>query len=368
MEDKYFSPSFGNKPRVLVGREQELSKLAAGLASPPGAKERATMIVGQRGLGKTVLMLEMVDYARSHGYIVASPTVTRRGLEQKIIEKLLSDGRESFRAARRKVSGGSVGVLGVSVGIETEKPEAGAMSFQMTLSEICDEAAKHKKSVLIMLDEVQNNEYTEEVTTAYQELVGAGKDIALMMAGLPSTVSAILNNRVLTFLARASKLYLEPVKWTDIDAYYYKCFREMNLTLSEEQIMDAAMQTEGSPYLMQLIGHHITILAGDDGTMDEKLFRRALATAKREYMNDLCQIALHGISEKDYAFLKAMSEDVSDSRIQTIAERMKVTPAYAQTYKKRMIEAGLVEQVARGEVRFAVPMLREYLAGELASS
>ena len=34
---------------------------------------------------------------------------------------------------------------------------------------------------------------------AYQELVGEGLDVALVMAGLPGAVSATLNDHVLTF-------------------------------------------------------------------------------------------------------------------------------------------------------------------------
>ena len=361
MEDRFFSPSFGNKPQVLVGRSNELRELTEGLDSKPGSKERARLIIGQRGLGKTVLMLEVADYAKSHGYIVASPTIAKKGMEQKIIEKLLSSGNNILEHSRRRISGGAFGALGFSVGIETEKPSKESGSFQAKLSEICDEAAKHGKGVVIMLDEVQNNAYTEEVAVAYQELVGEEKNIAMIMAGLPATISGVLNNRVLTFLTRSSKLYLEPINYTEIDTYYYKCFREMGITLSEEQIMDAAVQTEGSPYLMQLIGHYITVLADNDGFMDDTLYSRAISTAKKEYMNDLCEVALHGISGGDMAFLRAMTDDPGSSKIQHVADRMGVSSAYAQTYKKRMMEAGLIEKVSRGEIRFAVPMLREYL-------
>ena len=366
MEDHYFSPSFGNKPRVLVGRSEELRELEEGLSSVPGSKERARLIIGQRGLGKTVLMLELVDYAKKNGYIVAAPTVAKKGMEQKILEKLVSDGADVLEPSKRRVTGGNFGVLGFSIGIETEKNAAESVSFQTKLSAICDEAAKHKKGIVIMLDEVQNNEYTEEVAVAYQELVGAGKNIAMIMAGLPATISGVLNNHVLTFLTRASKLNLGPISYAEIDAYYYKCFREMGISLNENQIWDAALQTEGSPYLMQLIGHYITVLADQNGSIDDALYNRAVLTAKKEYMNDLCQVALTGISDGDMAFLRAMTEDSGTSRIQRIAERMGVSPAYAQAYKKRMMEAGLIEQVSRGEVRFAVPMLRDYLVSKTA--
>ena len=70
MRDNIFSPSFGNKPGTLVGRDLDIRKLTEGLHSNPGNKERARLIIGQRGLGKTVLLLELAEYARQHQYIV----------------------------------------------------------------------------------------------------------------------------------------------------------------------------------------------------------------------------------------------------------------------------------------------------------
>ena len=48
MYDEVFSPSFGNRPSFLVGREQLLDQLEQGLQSRPGSRERAVVILGQR--------------------------------------------------------------------------------------------------------------------------------------------------------------------------------------------------------------------------------------------------------------------------------------------------------------------------------
>lgn len=46
------------------------------------------------------------------------------------------------------------------------------------------------------------------------------------------------------------------------------------------------------------------------------------------------------------------------------SERMKVTPDYAQKYRKRLIDAGVIEAPRRGYVSFAVPYLADYLRRE----
>ncbi len=75
VEDTIFSPAFGNRPSCFVGREGILDQLVRGLSSKPGSKDRAVMVLGQRGSGKTVLLWELAERARKAGFVVASPTV-----------------------------------------------------------------------------------------------------------------------------------------------------------------------------------------------------------------------------------------------------------------------------------------------------
>lgn len=113
MKDTLFSPAFGNKPRTLVGRDMDMKCLKEGLDAFPGSKERARLVIGQRGLGKTVLLLELADYARSHGFLVASPTVVSNDMLDRIIEKLNREGERILSQKKSKVTGGTVGFFRV---------------------------------------------------------------------------------------------------------------------------------------------------------------------------------------------------------------------------------------------------------------
>ena len=59
-----------------------------------------------------------------------------------------------------------------------------------------------------------------------------------------------------------------------------------------------------------------------------------------------------------------MAGDRPRSRVSDVAERMHVTVDYAQKYRKRLIDAGIIEPAGRGFVRFAVPYLQDYLSRE----
>ena len=92
-------------------------------------------------------------------------------------------------------------------------------------------------------------------------------------------------------------------------------------------------------------------------------FKYALETAVSDYKNDICQTALNALSDKDIEFLRAMAADEGESRISDIAGRLGVSGDYAQMYKRRLLDGGIIEQQGRGRVKFAVPYLREHLRG-----
>ena len=73
------------------------------------------------------------------------------------------------------------------------------------------------------------------------------------------------------------------------------------------------------------------------------------------------QTTLRALSEKDVEFLTAMSRDDGPSRVTDVADRMGVSVDYAQKYRRRLIDAGVVESPSRGRLAFAVPYLRDWL-------
>ena len=358
----YFAPSFGNRPYALIGRDHEIKSFLDGLQSYPGSKDRTTLFLAQRGYGKTVLLLELAERAKEHDFIVASPTIVFHGMLDRIIEKIQEEGEEYIKDADYKLSGGSVGILGFTLGLQFERDDQEKKSFTYKLSKLCDALEKYDRGVLILIDEVQAaNDDLKELIIAYQELVGMGKNIAIAIAGLPTAVSSMLNDHVLTFLNRANKVYLKPLSSSEIIAYYSQAFRESGIIICDELITEAANAADGSPYMMQLIGYFITKLAKDHCETDQEAIDKAIALAKDTFLNDICATTLRGLSEMDIRFLKAMTADERYSKTGDIANRMNVKPDYAQQYKRRLSDAGIIEQPRRGIVQFAVPYLKEYL-------
>jgi hypothetical protein len=48
-----------------------------------------------------------------------------------------------------------------------------------------------------------------------------------------------------------------------------------------------------------------------------------------------------------------------------IRDRLQVAKSHVQTYRKRLLEAGLIHSLSRGTLAFSIPYLGQYLRDEL---
>lgn len=371
MQDDVFSPSFGNRPSSLVGREPVLNQLVAGLSSKPGSRERSVVLSGQRGSGKTVLLWELADRMRQNGCVVANPTIVSESLLPRLIEKIADaleglDAPSAIEGPKRHVSGGTVGAFGFSAGVQFQQDVPEPKSHQQRLVEICRALTAKGKGVLFLVDELQaNSPELRQLVITYQEMVGEGLNVAIVMAGLPGAVSATLNDKVLTFLNRSAKVNLSPLAFGEVDAFFQRSFRQLGMTVSNAHRRQAAEFTEGSPYMLQLVGHNMFLYAGPEGAIDDDLLANALATSQTEFENDVCQTTLAALSNKDVEFLTALAAIGGGATMAEIAREMGVSPDYAQKYRKRLIDSGIIEAAGRGRVTFIIPHLMDYLRREM---
>lgn len=355
-----FQPTFGNRPEQYIGRDGVIEQFMEGLREPVGSRNRCTLFLGQRGMGKTALLLELSDRASKAGYVVARVTA-HEGMPKAIIEQFQLNGLQYFKDDKRKLKGVSAGALGFSFGLTFSEAAERQYGFRAKMSLLCDKLAEKDKGALILIDEVRTSAAMREVAASYQELVGDRKNIAIAMAGLPHAVSSVLNDSVLTFLNRATKVELGTISTNLIRAYYEHAFKSIGLEASESVLNRAALSTRGFPYLMQLIGYYIIQYTPKGGTIDDVVLDKSEKAAMGDMEDNVFKPILAPLSDNDKIFLRALARcggTVSTSKLQ--AALGKKGPAI-QPYRKRLIEAGVIEAPRRGELLFAVPYLSDYL-------
>lgn len=355
-----FQPTFGNRPEQYIGRDGVIEQFMEGLSEPVGSRKRCTLFLGQRGMGKTALLLELSDRAQKAGYVVARVTA-HEGMPQAIIEQFQLNGSKYFKDDKRKLTGMSAGALGFSFGLTFSEATERQYGFRSKMSLLCDKLAEKGKGALILIDEVRTSAAMREVAAAYQELVGDQKNIAIAMAGLPHAVSGVLNDNVLTFLNRATKVELGLISINLIRAYYEKAFRSIGIVVSNEYLDRAALSTRGFPYLMQLIGYYVIQYTPQGEAVTDTVMDKAEKAAMSDMDDNVFKPILNPLSDNDKIFLKALarcSGTVTTAKLQAALGQK--GPAI-QPYRKRLIEAGVIEAPRRGELEFAVPYLAEYL-------
>ncbi|MDO4290188.1 MAG: ATP-binding protein [Eggerthellaceae bacterium] len=354
-----FHPAFGSRPQQIIGRDYVIEEFLAGLQEPIGSQQRCTFFLGQRGMGKTALLIELAERAAQLDYIVARVTAYE-GMPDEIIETIQREGAHLFKEPERRIQGFEAGALGFSFGLTFTPATEAQYGFRTKLSLLCDELASKGKGVLLLIDETTSSEAMRQVATTYQHLIGEDKNIAIAMAGLPHAVSGVLNDKVLTFLNRARKVNIGPIALADVRAYYAHAFGELEVECPENLLDQAAKATQGFPYLVQLVGYHL-VKRAENGMVDQEILEKALAVSHTEMDDNVFKPMLAPLSDNDRTLLEAMAQDEGPSKISNLRARLGVENSSIQPYRARLIDAGLVESPRTGELMFAVPHLAEYL-------
>ena len=185
--------------------------------------------------------------------------------------------------------------------------------------------------------------------------------ISLCGMSLPHAVSSVLNDSVLTFLNRANKVELGLISTNLIKAYYDQVFRGMGIKASDDILDRAALATRGFPYLMQLIGYYVIRYTEEHGTIDSVIMDKAEKASMSDLEDNVFKPILLPLSDNDKLFLKAMAQQGNTISTAKLQEALGDKGPAIQPYRKRLIDAGVIEAPRRGELVFAVPYLADYL-------
>ena len=364
-----FTPTFGVSPPMLVGRDDLIEEFASALDDGPGASGRATIYTGARGTGKTVMLNKVQDVAKKNGWLVISETATPGFINRlatihlpSILANLMDQGKKRISGVTLPFgAGGATWDNPVTANLPT--------NFRSQLELVTDVLAEYDTGVLITIDEIHYRQIEElrEFGATIQHAFRDSRNVAFAAAGLPSAVSPVLNDDVLTFLRRAERYNLGRVSLSDVEQAIREPIEENGREIDAVACTEAAQATGGYPFLIQLIGQYIWRQNPKEKTITSSDVAEGVAAARRRMGSLVYEPALADISSIDRTFLVAMSQDDGPSKMSDICSRLGVSANYAGQYRLRLIEAGMIESVNYGEVDFAQPLLREYLTERAAS-
>lgn len=360
-----FTPSFGEVPLVMAGRDVLIREFDRSFSSPTRRPSLTTIISGARGTGKTALLTLVEEHAQQRGWISVD-LVSLPGLLEDAYEQSLHRAKHLLS----KIEGGahlsSLGIGPVSVGITRE--EVSEPSWRTRMGTLIDRLTQAGSGLLLTVDEITPNlDELIQLAAIYQLFVRENKRVALLMAGLPHNTSQLLRDKSVSFLRRAENVKLGRIADFEIKKALCDTFAHSDRTISQDILDEAVELIDGFPFMMQLVGFRIWEEGQGAGLIDDVRARKGMNFAKEEMKSRILLASYQELSPMDRKFLRAMAEDSQTSSLPEIAQRLGKTNSYATQYKNRLLEHGLIEQQGSGTLAFALPALREFLLEQATS-
>lgn len=364
MNPNPFKPTAGKRPPVLIGRESVIEDFEEGLDNGAGAPGRLMLITGNRGCGKTVLLRELQRLAAERGWAVISDSASL-GLCDRLAAAL--------RSNRPVVASMGLG------------PSFGRMSVEAarakgeTLRGLVNERFKKLgpgKGILFAIDEVQSASIEELAALAvlYQQVLGDQdatglpdgdqRGLALVFAGLPSMVDDLVEEPSVTFLRRAQQRTLGSIPLPEVRDAFIQTVEGAGLCMDAKAAELAARKSMGHPYMVQLVGYYMwrSAIRRDSQNIEVHDVKAGYTDAISEFYEAVDAPLYYGLRSPQRLFIEAMAVDeAGPTRMADVIERCDRTQSWASKYRASLIRERVIEAAGYGLVRFAVPMLGEYI-------
>lgn len=354
-----FTPNFGQIPEVFAGREDIRHAAIEALEYPWGHPNQTTIIIGARGTGKTALLRSILNEAEQRGWIAASVTCLNGMLEDILQQAYRRGSALTTPEPTAVLTGLGIGQL---INAEWTPTQTGELNWRSRISNLLDELAEHDAGLLLVIDEVDPDlDEMVQLAAVYQQLVGENRKIALFMAGLPHRVSRLLTNKSVSFLRRAAQHRLESLSPSEVSDAFRATVDKAGKSIPDSALEDAVDAIDGFPYMMQLVGYRAWQAASEESSIEDAAVLEGAQRAENDMRTRVLQSTLDELSSKDLEFLNAMLEDDDVTRADAIAERLGRSSAHVATYRRRLLEQGVIADLGRTSFKFALPGLRDYL-------
>ncbi|MBW8073393.1 MAG: AAA family ATPase [Ferrovum sp.] len=378
-----YAPGAGTPPPELAGRDSLLSTVHIALARIRlGRSSKSVLMVGLRGVGKTVLLDRMRDDAETVGFhTVRTEAPEGRSLPALLAPQLrlallrLSHQEQAKALAQRALRGlsGFVKALKVryqdiEVGIDLE-PEPGLadngdLENDLTvLLEAVGLAAQSANTALaLFIDELQyvREEELAALITALHRCAQRSLPIVLVGAGLPQ-----LRGQMGKAKSYAERLFdfpqIGPLDPESSRLALVKPAASEGVTISEAALVQIIQDTQGYPYFLQEWGKHTWEIARSSPITQQDA-EQAATSAMAALDEGFFRVRFDRLTPSEKRYLRVMAElgpgPHRSGDIATFLGR-KVT-ALAPT-RSQLIAKGMVWSPNHGDTGFTVPLFDGFM-------
>lgn len=378
-----FAPGAGTRPPELAGRD-ELRRLVhvAIERVRRGNPAKSVLMVGLRGVGKTVLLDQMRDDAEAGGVHTlrieapegrSLPAMLAPQLRQALLRLSRSDkAKDLAQRALRGLAGFAKSVKvtyqDVEVGLDFD-PEPGLADNGdlehdlQALLEAAGRAAEKEGTALVMfVDELQYVKEAElaALITALHRCSQRRVPVMLVGAGLPQ-----LRGRMGNAKSYAERLFdfpeVGPLSNADAATAIRKPVLDQHASITDEAVDRIVQETHGYPYFLQEWGKHAWDVA-DMPPIDDVDVRDAGITAIAALDESFFRVRLDRLTPAEKRYLRAMAElGPGPHRSGAIADKLGRDVTKLAPTRSGLIRKGMVWSPSHGDTAFTVPLFDKFM-------
>lgn len=378
-----FSPGAGTPPPELAGRDELRESLRVALERARiGRPAKSAMLVGLRGVGKTVLLDRVREDAEAAGIhtvrieapegrslpALLAPQLRQALLRLSQIEAAKEIAVRGLRAlagfaSKLKVTFGDIEV-GIDYAPEPGLADNGDLEHDLqALFEQVGLAAKSAGTALVIfIDELQ---YVEEpqlaaLITAMHRTEQRRLPVVLVGAGLPQ-----LRGRMGNAKSYAERLFdfptIGPLPPQAAGLAIDKPLRDENVRITPEALNQILQITQGYAYFLQQWGSH-TWRAAKASPIDLDAVTAASVTALAAMDESFFRVRFDRLTPKEKKYLRAMAElGEGPHRSGDIAACYAANVSSLAPTRSSLIAKGMVWSPNHGDTAFTAPMFDEFM-------
>lgn len=374
-----FAPGAGNPPPELAGRAEVLRSAYVALARIiNGRHHQSQILLGLRGVGKTVLLNRIRHLADDLGYQVAyieAPEGQKleallvpeiRGVLHRlsIVEAAREKAHEALRALKSFASVFQISYQDFSIAVDPTPGVADSGDLTRDLQELLirEAAAAASCGAAIIVDEIQYLKKKElsALIVSLHLISQEQLPVIFFGGGLPQIAK----------LTGDAKSYAEclfdfpeigPLSPDEaIEALREPIARE-GAAIDDDALDEIVRTTEGYPYFIQEWGYQAWNVADSSPiTRDnaEEAERRALARLDGGFF----RVRLDRLTPREREYVRAMAElGAGPQRSSEIARMLGKEIQSVAPFRSNVIKKGMIYSPSYGDTAFTVPMFDAFL-------
>jgi hypothetical protein len=378
-----YSPGAGTPPPELAGRDELRETVRVCIERLRiGNPAKSVLMVGLRGVGKTVLLERMRNDAEAAGV----HTVRVEAPEKKTLPAMLAPQLrlallrlikiEKAKAVAQRALRGLAGFAkalktkfgDIEVGLDFA-PEPGLADngdLELDLTSLLEEVARAAKAadtaLVIFVDELQyvDEDQLAALISALHRCTQQKLPVCIVGAGLPQ-----LRGRAGKAKSYAERLFdypeIGPLTPESARLALVKPARALDVEFAPETIDQIISKTKGYPYFLQEWGKHAWEVATNSPiTTDDiqKASRQALAALDESFF----RVRFDRLTPMEKRYLRAMSElGAGPHRSGDIADEFGRSVTSLAPLRNGLISKGMIWSPSHGDTAFTVPLFDEFM-------